>query len=228
MRLPILAGPLRGRWWLAGSRGKILRVVAGSYEPAQTRLFASLVGPGDTVLDVGAHTGYYTLLAAALVGRHGRVWAFEPDPRNARYLRRHIRINGVRTARTEEVAVTDRTGAARFGGGSGSGTGRIQVDGGIEVRTVTLDHVCGRHDIRPTLIKLDVEGAEVEALRGAERTLSRARPLVLLSTHGAAAHHASLALLNQLGYGAEPIRTPAEPGFEELLCRPRTEGDANE
>lgn len=220
MRLPILAGPLRGRWWLARSRGKILRVVTGSYEKEQTGLMVALVAAGDTVLDVGAHTGYYTVLASHLVGRSGRVHAFEPDPRNAGFLRRHVRINGCDNTVVEEVAVAARAGTHRFGGGSGSGTARLQSDGGLEVSVVTLDEYCRRGGLHPTLIKVDVEGAEAEVLRGAADLLRRHRPTLLLSTHGPEVHAECLSLLGDLGYGAEPVGGVDPTTADELLCTP--------
>ena len=76
MHLPILAGPLRGRGWLPASRGKLARIFLGTYEPEQTRLFQEHVRPGDTVLDVGAHVGYYTVLSAVLAVASGALWLF--------------------------------------------------------------------------------------------------------------------------------------------------------
>jgi FkbM family methyltransferase len=220
VRLPILAGPLRGRWWLAESRGKVLRVVFGSYEREQTRLLRSLVPRGGTVLDVGAHTGYYTVLASSLVGPSGRVRAFEPHPRNARFLRRHVRLNRCHNTVVEEAAVAAGPGSAMFGGGSGSGTGSLRPDGTHEVRTVGLDDYCGRHGLRPDLIKVDVEGAEAQVLRGAAVTLREERPVVLLSTHGPAAHAACLALLADAGYAAEAVSGGPVGSVDELICRP--------
>jgi FkbM family methyltransferase len=220
VRLPIVAGPLRGRWWLAESRGKIVRILTGSHEKEQTRLMRSLIRPGATVLDVGAHTGYYTLLASTLVGSAGRVRAFEPDVRNARFLRRHMALNRCRNVVVEEVAVARGAGAMRFGAGRGSGTGRLREDGPVEVQTVGLDDYCARHGLRPDVIKVDVEGAEAQVFEGARATLQRDRPALLLSTHGPAVHAASLAVLADLGYGAEAVRGGGIDTADELLCQP--------
>ena len=100
MKLRILRGSLRGKQWLAESGGKVLRVLGGTYEPEQTRAFEELVKPGDTVLDVGAHVGYYTLLSSVLVGASGRVFAFEPNPRNYHYLDQHVYLNRCRNVTT--------------------------------------------------------------------------------------------------------------------------------
>ncbi len=176
--------------------------------------------PGDTVLDVGAHTGYYTLLASALVGGDGRVWAFEPEPRNARYLRGNVDANGRANVRVTEAAVSDESGTARFGAGTGTGTGRLTRDGDLEVRTLTLDGFCRRHELVPAAVKIDVEGAEQRVLRGATHTLRTARPVVFLSTHGPKVRKACLDLLESAGYRVEPIDGEGKGDAAELLCLP--------
>ncbi len=220
MRLPIVRGRLRGRWWLPASRGKVLRILGGSYEPEQTHLFETHVGQGATVLDVGAHVGYYTLLSATLAGSAGRVVAFEPNPANAAFLRRHVEMNGFCTVRVDQAAVSDRAGTARFEFGSGSGTGHLAEDGPVMVRTVTVDDVCGEHGLVPAAIKIDVEGAEAAVLRGAAETLGRARPVVFLSTHGAGVHHTCLGLLRDAGYRLFPILGGDVETTAEVLALP--------
>jgi FkbM family methyltransferase len=205
VRLPILGGRLRARWWDPTSRGKVLRILNGTYEREQTALFEQLIRPGDTVLDVGANIGYYTLLAAVLVGPTGRVHSFEPEPRNAGFLRRHAEINRMRRVTVQQAAVSDRAGTARFDFGSGSGTGHLADAGALEVRTLRLDDYCAEHGLAPSAVKIDVEGAEMSVLQGARGMLERHRPVVFLSTHGAEVHRASLAFLRGLGYRVAPI-----------------------
>lgn len=176
--------------------------------------------PGDTVFDVGAHTGYYSLLASTLVDGEGRVWAFEPDPRNARYLRDNVDANGRANVRVTEAAVSDERGTARFGAGTGTGTGRLTEGGDIEVRTLTLDGFCRRRQLVPSAVKIDVEGAEDRVLRGAADTLRTARPVIFLSTHGPEVREACLALLESAGYRVEPIDGDGTGDAAELLCLP--------
>ncbi len=220
MRLPILAGALRGRWWLPASRGKVLRILNGTYEREQSRLFRELLRPGDTVLDVGGHVGYYTLLSSVLVGERGTVWAFEPNPRNAGFLRRHAEINGRRNVRVTQAAVSDREGTARFDFGTGSGTGHLAEGGALEVRTVALDEFCREHALRPSAVKIDVEGAELAVLRGGEETLRRDRPVIFLSTHGAEVHRGCTAWLRERGYALRPILGTDLETAAEVLCTP--------
>lgn len=220
MRLPIWGGALRGRWWLPASRGKVLRVLGGTYEPEQTRLFQEHVRPGDTVLDIGAHVGYYSLLSSVLAGDAGTVWAFEPNPHNCAFLRRHVEINRRGNVRVTEAAVSDAAGRARFDFGRGSGTGRLSGDGAIEVATVRLDDFVRERGIAPTAVKIDVEGAEVQVLEGARATLGEHRPVIFLSTHGAEVHRASMELLRGLGYAFRPILGSDADTTSELLCLP--------
>jgi FkbM family methyltransferase len=220
VRLPIIGGALRGRWWLPASRGKVLRIINGTYEREQTRLFQEHIRPGATVLDVGAHVGYYTVLAAVLAGESGRVHAFEPNPANAEFLRRHVRINALGNVRVEQAAVSDRAGTARFDFGTGSGTGHLADAGALEVRTLRLDDHCAEHALAPTAIKIDVEGAETAVLAGGRATLGRHRPVLFLSTHGAEVHKACLAFLRGLGYRVSPILGGDVEATTEVLATP--------
>lgn len=220
LRLPILAGPLAGRWWLPASRGKILRILLGSYEPEQTRLFQRWVGPGATVLDVGAHVGYYTLVSSVLAGPGGRVVAFEPNPRNHDFLRRHVALNGCANVEVEQAAVAAANGTARFDFGSGSGTGRLAEGGAIEVRTVRLDDFCAERRLHPAAVKIDVEGAELEVLRGGEETLRRCRPVIFLSTHGPDVHRRCVEWLAARGYALQPILGTELEAATEVLALP--------
>src|SRR5262245_8579614 len=110
--LPILQGPLRGKKWIAGASDNGCWL--GSYEYQKQRLFAKSVSPGDVVFDVGAHVGFYTLLASVLVGKRGRVIAFEPVPANLEYLRHHIRLNRIDNVEIIEAAVSDTDGVSAF------------------------------------------------------------------------------------------------------------------
>lgn len=210
-----------GRWWLAGSGGKVLRVVAGKYEPEQTREFQRVLKPGDTVLDVGAHVGYYTLLSSVLVGRSGQVLAFEPNPRNFAYLERHIALNRLPNASALPAAVADQEGVARFEFGKGSGTGHLATDGSLQVRTVRLDAICADRGLAPNVVKVDVEGAELSVLEGGRDLFASRRPVVFLSTHGEPVHGRCLEWLADAGYAMQPIIGADLRTTSEVLCTPR-------
>ena len=143
-RVPILRGPLRGHWWSPLSGGQFGRVGGGTCEPDLTRLFTERVGSGAVVFDLGAHIGYYMVLAAVLVKGRGRVLAFEPNPRNLRHLRRHVSMNRCERVEIVPSAVSEREGTASFARGSGSGTGRLATEGALRVSTTSVDGVVAR------------------------------------------------------------------------------------
>lgn len=162
------------------SRSYLQALEGGSVEPVTTELFRRTLQPGMIVADVGAFLGQYSLLAAKQVGAAGRVFAFEPDPRNFAFLVRNIERNGL-ADRIVAVpqAVSDRSGEITLyldpevGSGSSLVFRRRRSVSTETVRAVTLDGFLGRH-ITPDVIKLDVEGGEVRALDGMGEIMLRA------------------------------------------------------
>ena len=112
MKLPILQGRLRGKKWIAGS--SVHGCWLGSYEYNKRQVFEKVVASGSVVFDIGANVGYYTLLAAVLVGPRGKVVAFEPVPDNLRYLKEHLRLNHIANVSVIEDAVSDDSGEIFF------------------------------------------------------------------------------------------------------------------
>ncbi len=198
--LPIFSGPLKGDRWLLSTRSSFF---FGTYEPAQTALFCKVVKPGDVVYDVGAHFGYYTLLASKLVGPEGRVLAFEPSPPNLARLYRHIELNRYSNVQVLELAIGDREGIVRFEARAGSGLGHLAADGPTEVKVTRLDALQG-HPL-PKVIKIDVEGAEVGVLQGAASLLAAAKPSIFLSLHGDDLKRTCLEILAGYGYAFQDI-----------------------
>lgn len=202
--LRILSGPLRGKKWIAGaaSHGYWL----GTYERNVLRAFRDVVHAGATVYDIGANVGLYTLLASQRVGAAGCVYAFEPVERNLAYLKRHVRLNEAENCRILEVAVGDVEGKTRFAQSLQSHSmGRLSSDGDLEVGCVTLDGcVYGPAGLRPPdVLKIDVEGAEREVLRGVSRTIAEFHPTVFLEVHGTEQHHDCRDFLRSAGYDVE-------------------------
>ena len=161
----------------------------GYYEQAEQTFCAEFVEPGMTVFDVGASHGYYTLLFAKLVGE-GSVHAFEPEEWNFRRLSANLVLNGVENVVTQRAAIFDRPGEVELNvfprdlyGWHTLGTPEMEVDGRPappterqRVPAFTLDGYCEEHRVqRIDFLKLDVEGAELDALRGAERLLRERR-----------------------------------------------------
>ena len=147
-----------------------------AWNPEEYAALKAAVHAGATVLDVGANVGAYTMLFATWVGASGRVVAFEPASASRAGLARHLAINGLtdRVAVRAE-AVSDRTGRASFADAGTHGDNRIVPDGTLDasaVPTVTIDDVCAESNLVPDVIKIDIEGAELSALRGARRTIA--------------------------------------------------------
>jgi FkbM family methyltransferase len=225
MWLPIVGGALRGHRWCPASGGKLMRVLMGTYEREQSSLFLEYIGPGSIVFDIGAACGYYTLLAAKLAGSTGKVVAFEPDPTNAAYLQRHVTANGLRQATVLQMALSNNSGQARFGGGSGSGTGRLCDGGAFDVTVRRLDDIAAQLRLAPTHLKIDVEGAELNVLRGGEQTILAHRPLIFLSTHPGivpSVHRDCCDLLTRWGYELQPIVGDSLSNTTEVLAIGRT------
>jgi len=165
----------------------------GEYEPATTAVFMAMVTDGDVVVDVGAHWGYFTLLAATLCGERGRVFAFEPHPRNFDLLTKNIRVNRLTNVVAIQKAVANHTGTTKlFQARSTAGHSLCSIPpewrlaGGpakeaMVVDTVALDDFCAQSCVVPRLIKMDIEGAEPLALAGMRRLIER-NPLLVLIT----------------------------------------------
>jgi FkbM family methyltransferase len=189
-----------------------------------------LVRPGQVVYDIGANVGFYTMLAAHLVGRAGSVVAFEPAARNVAYLRRHLELNALTNVRVLEAAVGDRVGSAVFQTGPSFSEGRlVESDspgpGQCRIELIALDDMLTRGDIPlPQVLKIDVEGAEYAVLCGAVNLLERGRPEILLSTHTTAVRNECVQLLTQLGYDIRPMLERANVE-SEIYCSPKRTAD---
>lgn len=217
MVLPILQGELRGKKWISGSSDHGCWL--GSYEYEKQRLFVQYILPGDLVLDVGAHVGFYTLLASTLVGKKGTVIAFEPLPDNLVYLRKHLRLNQNKNVRIVEAAVSDTDGKAWFKKGASSSRGAVSLSGDVEVSTISLDGLVSRGMIRnPSLIKMDIEGGEYRALLGADALLRQYHPTIFLATHGQDVHRRCCDYLRSLGYSLKPVDGTDVAKTDEIIA----------
>lgn len=136
-----------------------------------------MVHRGDVVLECGAHQGVSALLLSRWVGETGRVVAIDPVAHNLEVARRNLELNGVTNVELVKAAVGDRPGQTRIAGGTNVQIGQGLL--GTTVDVVTIDNYLG---IAPTLLKIDVEGAEGLALDGAHKALE-ARPRILMELH---------------------------------------------
>jgi FkbM family methyltransferase len=172
------------RFW-CDLRNSLAREVffLGSYEPQETLLLPALLRTGDTCVDVGAHWGYFSLLASARVGPSGRVLAVEADPRVFAILERTVELNPELTVEALQVAAAAEPGTLVLNGyderGDNWGISSIAVPQGgaaFEVTAEPLDNLFEQRGVGEVgLLKMDIEGAEVLALRGCERSLRERR-----------------------------------------------------
>ena len=152
-------------------------------EPNLFRFIQQQVAPGEVVLDVGSFLGIYAVLEARGAGPGGQVIALEPTAWSASIARRHIAFNadGAAPVTVIEAAAGDSPGRADFYEYDepyvNSLAAAVDVSGGATKRSVevtTIDHVCDGFSIVPTFVRMDVQGAEFHALRGARNTIRRA------------------------------------------------------
>jgi len=169
------------------------------YEPDVSHILLKVLGDGDVVFDIGANVGFFTLLAATLVGPAGHVVAFEPDAANLVRLRANCTLNDLRNVTVIEKAVTSQEGQVRFFINSDDSGGNALWDPGqfpgnqkslanpvsLAVVATTLDSECARLKLgTPKLIKIDTEGADQGVLEGARDLLSRrTTPFVVCELH---------------------------------------------
>ncbi|MGH2605978.1 MAG: FkbM family methyltransferase, partial [Anaerolineales bacterium] len=192
----------------------------GTYEPPLQDAIRTFAGPSMTVYDVGANLGYTSLLLARAVGPTGKVFAFEPDPRNLTRLEGHLAANpeGARIALVAAAAGA-RGGRARLRLQRSTSMGKLEGAAGRDrgylrttfVRLVSLDRFAASRGLPPHLVKIDVEGAEGMVLSGMQRTLDRARPVVLLELHGPAAARLAWSTLRKHDYAVFHMRRGYPP-----------------
>jgi FkbM family methyltransferase len=171
----------------------------------QLTSFAQSIRPGDVVADVGSYRGTYAVVAAACAGAHGRVYAFEPTAANQQIIRANLALNNLDDrVVVEGAAVSERTGSALFyawGDATTNSLAQTQEEAGaVEVRTIALDEYFAGLTL-PRVLKIDIEGAELLALRGAQRILA-SDAAIICELHPYA--------WEALGYGADDLRALLE------------------
>ena len=219
----------------------------GCYEPHVRRCLEALLRAGDTFLDVGAHIGYHTVLAACRVGATGKVFAFEADP--GLYGRLVRNVEPLPWVRPFHAAVWETSGTLVFERSSflhesGWGTLTTVRDLGkgehAAVEAVSLDDWCARTPVETIRsIKIDAEGSELAILRGARETLERFRPILIVEVNDILLRQAgtSAAELERYLIGRryrmfaftwlrfEPWTPSSHSDFSDALCLPEEQTD---
>ena len=217
--LPILQGALRGKKWTAGSGSHGCWL--GSYEYQKQRALQREIKPGAVLYDIGANVGFYSLLASVLAGESGHVYSFEPFPDNLRELKKHLELNRVRNCTVFAAAVSSVDGEAAFDPSADRCMGHLAATGALRVRTVALDTLIRREGLRPpTLMKIDIEGAEHECLQGAAGVIREFGPVIFLATHGPDVHAACVELLENWNYRLTSLDGRTLDAADELIAFP--------
>lgn len=200
-------GPAAGLWFRVNSRtGQ--SILGGWGEPAVQRALVKHLRPGMVFYDLGANIGFFSLLAAKLVGPSGVVVAFEPDPEIAARLRENASRNNFSWLTVEQKAVWSEASVITFSRmdprlspdrGQGHVSAEVSVANSIRVEATSLDAYSSGHP-PPQFIKCDVEGAEIEVFRGAGRLLRENRPGILCELHSEEIHRSLLREFSAQGY----------------------------
>jgi FkbM family methyltransferase len=195
-------------------------LVMGGHEPYVASWLRKNVGRGWVCVDVGAHIGWYTVQLAWLVGPEGLVVAFEPVAVHAHRLRRNLARNGLANIEVVAVALSDRSGRAALWaeeiapglvGGKSSLVRRSFPGHELEVPVDTLDAYVARRGLdRIDLLKVDVEGSELEVLAGSRDVLSSRQPTVIVEFNDEESRTRVEAFLRELGYRCKELgRAPS-------------------
>lgn len=224
----ILVGPMAGMKFKFSDNTGFAALYSGN-EKANQRVYAELVRPGDVVIDAGANWGVHALYLAKLVGKEGRVHAFEPHPEVVEELRWHVEANELSQVTIHQCGLFSSTGSINFALGHQAKTSHITQTGQdntglrlVEVKSDTLDAVVRSQSIpKIRLIKVDVEGAESELLKGAVETIKRDRPYLVVELHTPEQDLAVAAFLTSLNYKISRLEGP------EILHLDRSWPDQN-
>jgi FkbM family methyltransferase len=188
------------RSYFAASRTNKIEAKLLRREPYDASLFflyKAFIRPGSTCLDIGANIGVHSTIMAATVKEHGRVIAFEPVAHIRARLKRNLRLNGLSNVTVLDQAVGDtrcememyQVKEGQFRAGTSTLTANENIPAMGEnafekklVSVTTLDDVAASHNLKVDFIKMDIEGFEYNALRGASRVLAT-RPVIVMEHH---------------------------------------------
>jgi FkbM family methyltransferase len=219
--IQIPMGLAHGMWlWKADlplSHAHLGSLAFGNLETSVQEAMLRHLAPGDVFYDIGANLGFFSLLGARLVDGDGRVCAFEPAPANAAAIRRNVELNGLTNVEVLEHAVSERGGIGQLQVVEDQSWSKLaeygphpNTESVLNVELVSIDDLVREARVPPPdMVKLDVEGAEIAALRGMRDTVAAHRPAIICELHDT--HGPFLELMRSWGYrvinveGAGPI-----------------------
>ena len=209
--------------------GRKAGYLLGTSDYIEQRLIASILNPEDVLYEIGANIGFFVLIGARCVEPNGFVYAFEPHPKSVNQLRKNVSLNKFQHIEITEAAVYDQNGTLKLNlhpdsDKSSIGSTRTS-ENSVEVQSIRLDSWI-KNKRPPDVMKVDVEGAEIEVLQGAMKTIKQFRPTLIIEVHRIGvrfnqfvAHH-----LQPLGYTATALqegRLPNQDGIRyHAILRP--------
>jgi FkbM family methyltransferase len=223
--------------WLPISHAHVGSIAGGNLESAVQEAMVRHLPRGGVFYDIGANLGFFSLLAAHLSGlEDGRVCAFEAAPDNAEAIRVNVALNHIPNVEVRAVAVADRSGRGRLQIVDDQSWSKLVEYGAhpfteqvIDVRLVAIDDLVGAGELPPpTVVKIDVEGAELAVLAGMRETIERHRPAIICELHDT--HAAFMDAMDAHGYrvinleGTVPMRD-AGASAHALALPPLDRGD---
>jgi FkbM family methyltransferase len=210
----IVRGPLKGSRLTSAGTAYLL----GLYEVPVAYAVRDSLASGDVMYDIGAHEGYFSLLAARTVGRNGFVYAFEPLPENAERVTAHLLENNIEQSLVLPCAISNRSGMFPLSLADAATPSLVSTaTRTIDVPVTTLDEFIRQHR-PPDVIKVDVEGAEVLVLQGARTLISEVGPKWIIEVHNAELYRGVAEILQAAGYELSVIPPSHGPADKPYPC----------
>lgn len=206
------------------------RYLLGEYEPELAAWLKSKMEQGFSFLDIGANAGYFSLLAAKYsANKNQRIIAIEPIKENLELIENHIGLNNFSSIEILPIAVADTDRVVEFTSSSNlaantyhEGSSLFEISPKISIQAKCLDTICDSLGLKKFVVKIDVEGAELDVLKGAKNTLLKHRPELMLATHechNKGVERDCIDFLKSLNYQCEPIAEEKfVSGQQDYIC----------
>ena len=229
--MKILSGPLKDFQWTTAMNYEYL---TGTYiSPDELKIIKKVLDKKEAAFyDIGANVGYYSITVARLLPQC-IIFAFEPMPQHLQHLKNHIAINKTAVIQIQNVAVSGISSELVFSNDKNSEGNTYKNQSPlfkkststIKVKSITLDDFVSFGHKPPTLLKIDAEGAELDVLNGAAKTIAKYKPVIMLATHDChvpGIKNKCKEFLSSMNYRITPIGSAEKylQGLEDFLAEP--------
>lgn len=213
----IISGHLKGYKFIVSANSGWSPIL-GRWEPESHEIFVKMIQPGQVVFDLGANNGIHSLLFSKLVGSLGKVFAFEPLPDNVEEIKKNCELNNVTNIEIVQSAVGQHDGEVKFFLGIFKKQGSILGIGSesgkeVNVKITTLSTFIQTRNVKPDFIKIDIEGAESDALSGLGDLIREIKPVFFIELHTPEQDKKVGQILHQYNYSV--YRLTAKPGEKD-------------